>query len=132
VQQKFYDRHALLSKDPNYKAIHIDKKNLEKFAADFTVIYNKAWAGHGGLKEMSKEVVSKMFQKMKAVMDERIIWFTYYKDEPIAMWVNLPDLNQWFKYLNGRFDLLGKLKFLWIKATKRCSKFTGLVYWYRS
>lgn len=128
VQQKFYDRHAQLSRDPNYKAIYIDKKNLEKFAADFTVIYNKAWAGHGGLKEMSKEVVYKMFQKMKAVMDERIIWFTYYKDEPIAMWVNLPDLNQWFKYLNGRFDLIGKLKFLWIKATKRCSKFTGLVF----
>jgi hypothetical protein len=128
VQQKFYDRHAQLSKDPDYKAIQIDKKNLGKFAADFTVIYNKAWAGHGGLKEMNKEVVYKMFLKMKAVMDERIIWFTYYKDEPIAMWVNLPDLNQWFKYLNGRFDLVGKLKFLWIKATKRCSKFTGLVF----
>ena len=128
VQQKFYDRHAQLSKDPNYKAIRIDKSKLNKFAADFTMVYNKAWSGHGGLKEMNKDVVLKMFEKMKAIMDERIIWFTYYKEEPIAIWVNLPDLNQWFKHLNGKFNLAAKLKFLWIKATKRCSKFTGLVF----
>ena len=69
-----------------------------------------------------------MFQSMKPIMDERISWFAYYKDEPIAMWVNLPDLNQWFKYLDGKFDLFHKLKFLWLKATKRCNKFTGLVF----
>ena len=80
------------------------------------------------LKEMNKDVVLKMFQKMKAIMDERIIWFTYYKDEPIAIWVNLPDLNQWFKYLNGKFDLLSETEILWVKATRRCSKFTGLVF----
>jgi hypothetical protein len=128
VQQKFYDRHAQLSKDPDYKAIPIKKTQLKKFADDFTIVYNKAWSGHGGLKEMNKEVVYKMFLKMKAIMDERIIWYTYYKDEPIAIWVNLPDLNQWFKYLNGKFNLFAKLKFLWIKATKRCGKFTGLVF----
>ena len=77
---------------------------------------------------MDKKVVVKMFQSMKPIMDERISWFAYYKDEPIAMWVNLPDLNQWFKYLNGKFDLLHKLKFLLIKASKRCNKFTGLVF----
>ena len=128
VQQKFYDRHANLSKDPGYRAIYINKNELPKFAADFTTIYNKAWAGHGGLKEMHKEVVLKMFQKMKPIMDEKVIWFTYYNDQPIAMWVNLPDLNQWFKYLHGKFNLFAKLKFLWVKATKKCTKFTGVVF----
>jgi hypothetical protein len=128
LQQKFYDRHAVLVKDPNFFATHIRKRKLEKFAKDFTVIYNKAWAGHGGLKELSNHVVLKMFKAMKPVMDERICWFTYYKNEPIAMWINLPDLNQWFKYLNGNFDLWHKLKFLWIKKTKKCKKFTGLVF----
>jgi hypothetical protein len=128
VQQKFYDRHAKFSADPDYFATHIKKNQLPKFAADFTAVYNKAWAGHGGLKEMNKDIVLAMFNKMKPVMDERIVWFTYYKNEPIAMWLNLPDLNQWFKHLHGRFDLFSKLKFLWIKATKRCTKFTGLVF----
>jgi hypothetical protein len=128
LQQKFYDRHAALAQDPNFSARYIQKSHLEKFARDFTIVYNNAWAGHGGLKELSNQVVLKMFKAMKPVMDERICWFTYYKDEPIATWINLPDLNQWFKYLNGKFNLWHKLKFLWIKKTKPCRKFTGLVF----
>jgi hypothetical protein len=128
VQQKFYDRHAACAADPNFSSTHIKKNQLEKFAADFTIVYNKAWAGHGGLKQLDRKVVFKMFKSMKPVMDEKISWFVYYKDEPIAVWINLPDLNQWFKYLNGKFSLWHKLKFLWIKKTKKCGKFVGLVF----
>jgi hypothetical protein len=128
LQEKFYTRHAELAKDPNYKAVHIRANQLEKFARDFTTVYNKAWAGHGGLKQMEERTVLKMFEAMKPVMDERISWFTYYKDEPIAMWLNIMDLNQWFKYLNGRFDWWGKLKFLWIKLTKKNKKFNGIIF----
>lgn len=128
LQQKFYDRHADCAKDPNFSSAHIRKNQLEKFANDFTIVYNKAWAGHGGMKEMDKKVVLKLFQTMKPVMDEKVSWFVYYKNEPIGMWLNLPDLNQWFKYLNGKFDLFHKLKFLWIKATKKNNKFTGIAF----
>jgi hypothetical protein len=128
LPQKFFERHAILSKNPDISARHLRKSELEKYAADFTTIYNKAWAGHGGMKEVKKEMVIKMFRQMKPVMDEKVIWYAYEKDEPVAMWINLPDLNQWFKYLNGKFNLLGKLKFLWIKKTKKCRKFTGLVF----
>lgn len=128
LPDKFYDRHAELSKDPNYKAVHIQKSQLEKFARDFTYIYNKAWAGHGGGKSLEEKVVQKMFKTMKPVMDESISWFVYYKDEPVAMWVNLPDLNQYFKHFNGKFGLLEKLRFLWMKQFGKCSRFVGLVF----
>ena len=128
LQEKFYTRHAKFSGDPAFSARHIKKAQLEKFAEDFVTVYNKAWAGHGALKSLKKEIVMKTFKKMKPVMDERIIWFAYHNEEPVAMWTNIPDLNQWFKYLNGRFDLLGKLKFLWVKKTKPCKKFTGIVF----
>ena len=128
LQEKFYTRHAELSKDPNYKAKHIKANQLEKFARDFTIVYNKAWAGHGGLKQMEERAVVKMFKSMKPILDEKISWFTYYKDEPIAIWLNIVDLNQWFKYLNGRFDWWGKLKFLWVKKTKKNLKFNGLIF----
>lgn len=128
LPEKFFKRHDELSKDPNYKATHINRKQLEKFARDFTTVYNKAWAGHAGLKQMDEKTAVLMFQKMKPVMDERISWLTYYKDEPVAIWLNIPDLNQVFKYLNGRFDLVAKLKFLWVKLTKRNKKFTGIIF----
>ena len=128
LSDKFYKRHAECAADTNFSSKHIKKNQLEKFAKDFTIVYNKAWAGHGGLKQLDEKVVIKMFQSMKPVMDERINWFVYYKDEPVAIWINLPDLNQWFKYLKGKFDLWHKLKFLWIKVTKKNNKFTGLVF----
>lgn len=128
LPEKFFNRHDELSKDPNYKATHIQKNQIEKFARDFTTVYNKAWAGHAGLKQMDEKTAILMFNKMKPVMDERISWLTYYKDEPIAIWLNIPDLNQLFKYLNGRFDLFAKLKFLWVKLTKRNKKFTGIIF----
>lgn len=125
---KMLERHAKYGTDPDFTAAHINKKQLEKFAEDFATIYNKAWAGHGGLKQMAKEQVIILFNKMKPVMDEHIIWFAYHKEEPIAMFVNLPDLNQWFKYLNGKFGLLQKLKFLLLKQFRPNKKFTGIVF----
>ena len=128
IQQKFYDRHAEVARDPRFSSKHIKKNDLEKFARDFTYVYNKAWAGHGGMKQLEERIVIKMFKTMKPVMDERLSWFVYYEGKPVGIWINLPDLNQWFKYLNGKFDLFHKLKFLYLKATKRNKKFTGLVF----
>src|SRR5436190_19959792 len=128
LHEKFYVRHVLIAENPDFSARHIQKSQLEKFAKDFTVVYNKAWAKHGGIKELSLPVVIKLFQTMKPIMDEKVCWFTYYKNEPIGIWINLPDLNEWFKYLDGKFDLFHKLKFLWIQKTKPNKKFLGLVY----
>ena len=128
LQQKFYDRHAECAKDPGFSSAHIKKSQLDKFAKDFTIVYNKAWAGHGGMKQLEERVVQKMFRSMKPVLDERLCWFVYYNNEPVGIWINLPDLNQWFKYLHGKFSLFHKLKFLWVKSTVKNRKFTGLVF----
>lgn len=128
LSDKILERHAVYEKDPAFSVRTIEKNKLEKYAEDFTTVYNAAWAGHGGLKQMRKEQVVQMFKKMKPVMDERIIWFAYKDEQPICIFVNLPDLNQWFKHLNGKFGLFHKLKFLWVKKTVPCTKFTGLVF----
>jgi hypothetical protein len=128
LQPKIWERHDLVEKDPRFSARFLKKSELEKYASDFTEVYNKAWAGHGGLKQLTIEQVTIMFKKMKPVMDEKILWFAYYNDAPIAIFINLPDLNQWFKHLNGKFGLLHKLFFLLLKTFKPNKKFTGLVF----
>ncbi len=128
LSSKISERHALFAQDPSFSVTTIRKDQLEKFAVDFATVYNAAWAGHGGLKELKKDQVVLMFKKMKPVMDERLLWFAYQNEKPIAIFINIPDLNQWFKHLNGKFDLFHKLKFLWVKKTKPCKKFTGLVF----
>jgi len=128
LQEKFYQRHAECARIPGIRASHIYKKDLNKYAKDFAIVYNKAWAGHGGLKQIEEKVVRAMFRSMKPVLDERICWFVYYNEEPVAVWINLPDLNQWFKHLHGKFGLLHKLKFLWMKKTRKIDKFVGLIF----
>jgi hypothetical protein len=128
LQPKIWERYNLIAADKDFTAAHLRKNNLEKYAADFTEVYNKAWAGHGGLKQLSKEQVMLMFKKMKPVMDEKIIWFAYHQNKPIAIFINLPDLNQWFKHLHGKFGWLQKLHFLWLKTFSKNKKFTGLVF----
>lgn len=128
LQEKFYHRHAECAQIPGIHAEHIRKNELDKFATDFATVYNKAWAGHGGLKQIEERVVRAMFRSMKPVLDERLCWFVYHNEDPIAIWINLPDLNQWFKELHGKFGLLQKLKFLWLKRTKKIDKFVGLIF----
>lgn len=128
LQQKFYEAHKRFEGKKGYKAIHVNKRNLDKFARDFCTIYNKAWAGHEGNKEMSESAAIKLFRSMKPVMDEKLGWFTYYNDEPIAMWMNIPDLNQIFKHLNGQFNWWAKLKFLYYKKMGGCNRMVGIIY----
>ena len=128
IAQKTLDRHKIHEQDPNISFETIKKNNLEKYAVDFVEVYNKAWAGHGGLKQLNKEQVLIMFKTMKPVMDESLVYFVYHKGIAIAMFINLPDINQYFKHLNGKFGLLQKLEFAWRQKFKRSKKFVGVVF----
>jgi hypothetical protein len=128
LQEKFFARHAALAQDPGYKAVYIDKKNLPKYAEDFSIVYNKAWAKHDGGKDITKQQALNIFKQMSAAMDPKIVWFLYYNDQPIGCWLSLPELNQFFKHMNGKFGLFQKLLFLWLKFRGKCTKFTGIVF----
>ena len=122
---KWYQHYAA---HPDFSVKHIEKNNIEKYAADFSIIYNKAWAKHGGGKTIELKQAKLIFAKMKPVIDEKIAWFVYHKNEPIAMWVNIPDLNQYFKHFRGKFGWLQKLHFLYLKLSGACNRFVGIVY----
>ena len=128
IAQKTLDRHKIHEANPDISFETIKKNNLEKYALDFTEVYNKAWAGHGGLKQLNKEQVLIMFKTMKPVMDESLVYFAYHKGTAIAMFINLPDINQYFKHLNGKFGLLQKLEFVWRQKFRRSKKFVGVVF----
>lgn len=128
LPERFYQMHKKFSADPSYKAVHFRKNQLKKFAVDFTDVYNKAWASHEGNKHISEEVAVKMFKSMLPVIDEKLIWYVYHNDEPVAVWLNLPDINQIVKQLNGKFNWLYKLKFAYLRWKGICDKFTGIVF----
>jgi hypothetical protein len=125
---RFSERYEKFKNKPGYVAKHINGKDLNKCAADFATVYNAAWAQHGEGKEITHEQAMKLFKKMKPVMDERMVWFAYYKEDPIAMFINIPDINQYFKYFNGKLGVIEKLRFVWMKRKGVCKKLVGVAF----
>jgi hypothetical protein len=128
LTEKYEQRHARFASKPDYTTRHIDKSNLEKYANDFATVYNLAWSQHEGGKEIKADQALKLFKKMKPIMDEKLVWFAYYKEDPIGMWINIPDLNQYFKYFNGRFGWFEKLRLLLLQKTKPTNKINGVAF----
>ncbi|MDX1627929.1 MAG: hypothetical protein R3345_04470 [Fulvivirga sp.] len=114
--------------DPNYTFRHLRMKELDKYTEDFRTIYNKAWARHKGVAKMSSLQAKNIMKQLKPIIDEQIIWYGYYKEEPVAFYINLPEVNQIFKYVNGKLNWWGKLVFLYHKWRKTCKKMLGLVF----
>lgn len=130
IPANYRERSERLARDPEYRAVHIEKRNLDKYLEDFRTIYNKAWGGsYRGFRPMPKEQAKNIIYSLKPVMDENIVWFAYYKDEPIAFFIMLPEINQIFKHINnGRLGLLEKMRFMWLRWRGACRKMYGVVF----
>eukprot|EP01133_Synstelium_polycarpum_P013819 gene13819-16287_t len=128
LPDKFYKIRDRIKSNDSYKVIPFCKKDLVEFAQDFTYIYNKSWQNHGEGKSIKEKEAVKLFKAMKDVLDEKTIWFTYHEGNPIACWLNLPDLNAHFKSLKGKFGPLEMLKFLWQRKFSPTRKLVGVLF----
>jgi len=128
LSEKFLNLHKKYDEDPDFSARHIRIKDLDNYAEDFVTIYNKAFAQHGDGKALDLRQAKFMFAKMKDIIDEKIVWFVYHKKDPIAMWINIPDLNQYFKHFNGKLGWWQKIQFVLMRMRKVCKRFVGVVY----
>lgn len=128
VDQVIMDKAKRVYSNPDYSFRHINKKNLDRAAEEFRIVYNKAWASFSGVKEITKVHSMALLRSFKPIMDEELIWFAYYKDEPIGFYIMIPEINQILKHLNGKMGLAGKIKFLYHKWRKTCKKAYGVIF----
>ena len=128
LPERYIKRYDRIKQNDDYSLELISKNNLKKYAEDFREVYNTAWVTHDNFKGMSEEQAMSMLRKIKPVMEEDLVWFAYFKGKPIAFLIMLPELNQFFKAVNGNFNLWGKLKFLWKKLFSKPSFVWGLAF----
>ncbi len=129
MQERYWVKADKIMKNPKYRFERLNLKQLDKFTEDFMNIYNKAWARHAGVKGMTMLQAKSVMKQMKPILDPDIVYFGYYDDEPIAFFINLPEVNQIFKHIsNGKLDLLGKLTFLYHKVMKTNKKMVGRAF----
>jgi hypothetical protein len=128
--EKYYEKSRKLLQDKGYRFEHIDFKKLDKQTQDFRTIFNKAFAGVGreGVKPLTEEQATNLVKALKPVMVDYLMWLGYYHEEPIALFFMIPDLNGYIKYMNGKMNWIGKLKYLYHKLMKTNRKMFGFLF----
>lgn len=112
--------------NPNFTFTTIKKSKLDRFAEDFRIVYNQAWARHTGVAEMKTAQAKAIFKSMKPVIDENAAFFCYHLGVPVAFFTNIPEMNQTFKHVNGVLNWWGKLVFIYRKLMKKNKKLLGV------
>lgn len=128
LDEKFKRAYDQIKDDPDYEIKNIRGMDLDQVAKDFQEVYNGAWGGHAGFTELKLQVAQNIMKALKPILDRDIVIFTYYKKKPIAFYVNIPELNEIFKYVDGNLNWWGKLIFLFRKMLNPPRMMVGIVF----
>ena len=128
AQEVFVQKYERMKEDPLYNITNVRGKSLDEIANDFWEVYNGAWGGISGFKAMPKPIAKKVVQALKPIMDPDIVLFVYYDNKPIAFYVNIPELNEIFKYVNGNLNFFNKLKVWYHLKRKTPNTMVGIVF----
>lgn len=128
VREVFLRKYNRIIEDKDYKIENVKNLSLNQIADNFKTVYNAAWGGHDGFKDMHQNTARKIMSTLKPIYDPEIMIFVYYKNKPIAFYINIPELNEIFKYINGNLNWLGKLKFVYHKWRKTPKTMVGIVF----
>ncbi len=128
LQDIFERKNNILELNRDYHVNNCRGKSLEQIGDDFLTVYNNAWGGHHGFAPMKRAQAQRTMKALKPIMDRDILIFAYHKKKPIGFYINIPELNDMFKYVNGNLNLIGKLKFLYYKWRKVSNTMVGIVF----
>lgn len=128
IDEKLLAKANLISQDQNYRFEPLPKSDWGTLHEKIRTVYNRAWAKRGEIPELTEVQAKHLVKQLKPIGDEELLWFGYYKDEPVAFFISLPEVNQIFKYVNGKLNLPGKLKFLWHTLMRTNKKAFGILF----
>jgi GNAT superfamily N-acetyltransferase len=128
IQARFKKISARINRNAEYTFKHFRFKELDKYVHDFTQVFNVAWADFKkDFEPLSPVYVRKFITDAKPILEEKFIWLAYHKDEPVAIYMMIPDVNQIFKKFKGKLNLWNKLRLLYMVKTKKMSRAKGLL-----
>lgn len=128
LSPKLWAKAERLEKDPDYDFRYLRKDEMSKLPEYIHRVYNRAWANRSENPELSMAQAKLLVKQMKPIMDRRLLYFGFYKNEPVSFFLSLPEINQLIKYVNGKLGLWGKLKFAWHQLMKTNRKAFGILF----
>jgi len=128
LSDRLWKKAKLVEGNPDYSFRHLKRSELDKLPSMIRYVYNKAWASRDEIPELTEAQANNIVNQMKPIVDEKLLWFGFHKDEPVIFLLSLPEVNQIFKYLDGNLNWWGKIKFLWYKFRKVNRKAFGILF----
>jgi hypothetical protein len=128
LSPRLHEKAAMMATNPDYEFRHLKKSEIPKLADYLLEVYNKAWGKRGDNPELTPAQAKLIVKQMKPIMDLKLLYFGFYKGTPVSFFLSLPEINQIFKHLNGKLDLIGKLKFLWHQFRQTNRKAFGVLF----
>ena len=98
---------------PEVKVRPLDPKHVERDVQILTDIFNDAWSENWGFVPLTKSEVAKMAQDFKLILQPEITRLVFIDDEPAAVAVALPNLNEMIADMHGKLFPFNIVKLLW-------------------
>ncbi len=127
-QPVFVRKYNQLTKEQGVSIRNVKGMSDAQMASDFRTVYNGAWGGYSNFREMTESAAAKIIKSMKPILDPHIVLFVYHESKPIAFYVNIPELNEIFCYVNGNLNWWGKLVFLYHKWRRTPHTLVGIIF----
>lgn len=128
IQSVYVKKYNQMNEDSDYSISNVRKMSVDKIASNFRSVYNGAWGGHDNFKEMPENIALKIVKALKPIMDPDIVVFVFYKNKPIAFYVNIPELNEIFKFVDGKLNLWNKIKVWYHLKISTPTTMVGIVF----
>ncbi|MEJ1239122.1 hypothetical protein WBG78_13385 [Chryseolinea sp. T2] len=128
LSPKLWSKAERLEQDPDYAFRYLRKDEMPRLPEYIYNVYNKAWANRSENPELSMAQAKLLVKQMKPIMDRRILYFGFYKGEPVSFFLSLPEINQLIKYVDGKLNVVGKLKFAWHQLRRTNRKAFGILF----
>jgi hypothetical protein len=128
LPERFWKIAEWVARKPDFSYKTFSFKEQDRCISDFLSIYEQAWSKHSNYKPIDRKDLKALIRHSKMVLEEEFIWYVYYKDEPIAFFMMIPDLNQILAHLkNGKLNIWNILKLIYLKRRKTMTRCRVLV-----
>ncbi len=97
VSRRLQERHPMYVKGFSFQ-------ELDRFARDFTEVYNASFRSFEHFHPVSAELVHNMMTQAKPIIDPHIACIAYYQDHPAGFVALYPDINPLLKHAKGKLN----------------------------
>jgi hypothetical protein len=107
----FHEKLQKIKQNPRYTVRQPTPKQLPEYALHFADVYNQAWTSHENFEPLTLPQIKNLLKKIKPIAEQKLTYFAFFDDTPVGFFILLPQLNEQFRFLGGKFGWFQKIFF---------------------